>query len=366
MTAPEPADPKLRETADRLLAEIPRVRVLVVGDCMLDRYVSGEVERVSPEAPVPVVRVGEEREALGGAANVAAGVSSLGARCRLVAVVGADAAGETARDLLRAAGIGSDELLSASDRPTTVKTRVLARHQQMLRIDREEDGPLPPELGTELLGRARELLEWADVVLAVDYDKGVLSGGVGRTLLASAREADVPSVVDPKLRGFFEYRDAFVFKPNARELAAALGAESAPRTHGELEEVRARLGCRHLLVTRGEAGMTLVGEGNPELVTIPSRAREVYDVTGAGDTVTAVLGAAVAGGADVSEAAALANFAAGLQVSHLGAVSIGRKELRDALDDPDGRNSEPGRDEDGAFDGRPGTETRKDARKEKA
>ncbi|MFW6010347.1 MAG: bifunctional heptose 7-phosphate kinase/heptose 1-phosphate adenyltransferase [Gemmatimonadota bacterium] len=366
MTAPEPADPKLRETADRHLAGTPPIRVLVVGDCMLDRYVSGEVDRISPEAPVPVVRVGEERQALGGAANVAAGVSALGARCRLVALVGADDAGESVRDLLRSAGIGSDELLTATDRPTTVKTRVLARHQQMLRIDREEDGPLPPELGTELLGRARELLEWADVVLAVDYDKGVLSAGVGRELLASARNVDVPTVVDPKLRGFFEYRHAFVFKPNARELAAALGAESAPRTREALEQVRARLACRHLLVTRGEARMTLVGEGEPELVTIPSRAREVYDVTGAGDTVTAVLGLAVAGGADVSEAAALANFAAGLQVSHLGAVPIGREELRDALDDPGGRTSKPGRDEDGAFAARPGMDTGKDVRKEKA
>lgn len=365
MTAPEPADPKLRETADRLLAESPRVRVLVVGDTMLDRYVSGEVERVSPEAPVPVVRVEEERQALGGAANVAAGVAALGASCRLVAMIGADDAGESMRDLLGAAGIGSEALLVAPDRPTTVKTRVLARHQQMLRIDREEDGPLPPELGAEMVDRARALLEWADVVLAVDYDKGVLSAGVGRELLGSAREADVPTVVDPKLRGFFDYRDAFVFKPNARELAAALGAESAPRTREALEEVRARLDCRHLLVTRGEAGMTLVGEGDPELVTIPSRAREVYDVTGAGDTVTAVLGVAVAAGAEVREAAALANFAAGLQVSHLGAVPIGRKEIRDALDDPGARNSEPGAGEDGAFAGRPGTETRKDNRKEK-
>jgi D-beta-D-heptose 7-phosphate kinase/D-beta-D-heptose 1-phosphate adenosyltransferase len=236
----------------------------------------------------------------------------------------------------------------------------------MLRIDREADGPLSPELGTELRGRARELLEWADVVLAVDYDKGVLSAGVGRDLLASAREVGVPTVVDPKLRGFFEYRDAFVFKPNARELAAALGAESAPGTWEALEEVRARLDCRHLLVTRGEAGMTLVGEGNPELVTIPSRAREVYDVTGAGDTVTAFLGLGVAGGASVSEAAALANFAAGLQVSHLGAVPIGREELRDALDDSGGRDSESGPHEDGAFAARSGTETRKEARKEKA
>lgn len=366
MTAPEPADPKLRETADRHLAGTPRIRVLVVGDGMLDRYVSGEVERVSPEAPVPVVRVEEERRALGGAANVAASVSALGARCRLVALVGADDAGERMRELLGAAGIGSEDLLTASDRPTTVKTRVLARHQQMLRIDREEDGPLPPELGADLLGRARELLTWADVVLAVDYDKGVLSAGVGRELLASAKKADVPTVVDPKLRGFFEYRGAFLFKPNARELAAALGAESAPRTREELEEVRARLDCSHLLVTRGEAGMVLVGEETPELVTIPSRAREVYDVTGAGDTVTAVLGVAVAGGAAVPEAAGLANFAAGLQVSHLGAVPIGRKELRDALNDPGGRYSEPARDEDGAFAARPGTDTGMDPRKEKA
>lgn len=355
MTAPESVDPTLRATAELLLEGVGDVRVLVVGDCMLDRYVTGDVDRVSPEAPVPVVRVRDERRALGGAGNVAAGVAALGATCRLVALVGPDDAGEATRSLLERAGIGADDLLSVPERPTTVKSRILARHQQILRVDREVDGPLPPALRDAIVDRGRDALAWADVVLAVDYDKGALSAGVGRDLLAAAGEADVPSVVDPKLRDFFEYRGAFVFKPNAGELAAALGAEAAPRTGEELEAVRSRLACRHLLMTRGEEGMVLVTEDRPGVETIASRAREVYDVTGAGDTVTAVLGVAVAAGVDLPEAASLANFAAGLQVSRLGAVPIRLREVLDALDGGSGA-PEDERERGGPYVARAGTE----------
>lgn len=300
---------------------------------MLDHYVTGEVERISPEAPVPVVRVESEHRALGGAANVAAGVRALGAACRLVGVVGEDGPGDELRSLLRASEISDDDLRTDPSRPTTRKTRVLARHQQMLRIDRELSDPVGSAVRKRLREATLGALDWADVLVLVDYDKGTLWSGFAEPILERAREKEVVSIVDPKLRNFFEYRDAFLFKPNGAELAAARGTERPPREREALQAVRERLGCRHLLVTLGEQGMLLLGEDDTEVRTIPSEAREVYDVSGAGDTVTAVLAATLAGRATVFEGARLANFAAGLEVSRLGAVPVAADELLEALRD---------------------------------
>lgn len=320
------------ERARTLLEGAEGARVLVVGDCMLDRYVTGDVERISPEAPVPVVRVETERRALGGAANVAHGVRGLGAECRLVGVVGDDAAGLALRDLLGEAGVGDEGLASDGSRPTTVKTRILARHQQMLRIDREEAEPLGAPVRKRLREEAAAALEWAEVLVLVDYDKGVLSGELVRPLLRAAAEREMASIVDPKLRNFYEFSGSFLFKPNGRELAAALGEERPPRDERALRAERERLGCRHLLVTLGEEGMVLVSDGEDGLLEIPSEAREVYDVSGAGDTVTAALGATLGAAPPVADAALLANFAAGLEVSRLGAVPITGEEILRALE----------------------------------
>lgn len=298
---------------------------------MLDHYVTGEVERISPEAPVPVIRVESERRALGGAANVAVGVRALGAECRLVGVVGDDAHGEELRSLLREAEISDADLHTDGARPTTRKTRVLARHQQMLRIDRERCDPVASPVRDVLRETALEALEWAEVVVLVDYDKGALWSDLVAPVLARARERQIVSIVDPKLRNFFEYPGAYLFKPNGAELAAARGSERPPREEEVLRSIRERLDCRHLLVTLGEEGMMLLGEDDDEVRTIPSEAREVYDVSGAGDTVTAVLAVALAGSATVLEGSRLANFAAGLEVSRLGAVPISAAELLRAL-----------------------------------
>lgn len=326
-------DPAL---ARRLLPGDRSVRVLVVGDSMVDHYVTGRVDRISPEAPVPVVRVEDERRAPGGAANVAAGVAALGAGCRLVSAVGEDGEAEELRDLLARGGVEASGLVADPGRPTTLKSRVLARHQQMLRIDRESASPLPEATRRRLVERAAEAMEDADAVALVDYDKGVLSGGVGRELILRAERRGIPSVVDPKLRSFFDYTGAFLVKPNGRELAAARGEEDPPREEAGLREVLVRLEARHLLLTLGEEGMLLVSEDDEGMLRIPSEAREVYDVSGAGDTVTAVLSTALGGGADVLPAAGLANFAAGLEVSHLGAVAISRGEILGALEDGTG------------------------------
>lgn len=317
------------DLVDRLLEAAAGTRVLVVGDAMVDHYVTGSVDRISPEAPVPVVRVEEEHRAPGGAANVAAGVTALGAACRLVCVRGEDREGGELERLLRDRDVATGGMLRVASRPTTVKTRVVARHQQMVRIDRESTASVSEPVRRRLLRHVREDLEWADVVALVDYDKGMLDQSLGSRVVGEAAERGIPSVVDPKLRSFFDYRGADVFKPNGEELAAAHGREAPPTDPDELREIRRRLGCRQLLVTLGGEGMMLVEEGS-EPVRIPSEPREVYDVSGAGDTVTAMLAATAAGAPDGRDAAVVANFAAGLQVARLGAVPVSAPDLRAA------------------------------------
>lgn len=305
--------------------------VLVVGDAMLDRYVTGSVERISPEAPVPVLRVEAESTALGGAANVAAGVVALGARCRLVATIGNDAAGQSLQGLLESSGVGAADLVLDQERPTTQKTRIIARHQQVLRVDRETVAPPNADLSSALRERALEALQTASVLVLEDYDKGVLSPDLPAMLLDEARRRNIPSIVDPKLRHFFDFRGAYVFKPNVRELAAALGLERAPRNENDLLPLLDRLGCENLLLTLGEEGMVLLSRDGGGIRRIPSRAREVFDVTGAGDTVIATLAVGLVGRSDLATAAALANVAAGIEVSRLGAVPVTRDELLEEL-----------------------------------
>lgn len=315
-----------REQATRFLDHARGGRVLVVGDAMLDVYLSGSVDRVSPEAPVPVVRVESERSAPGGAANVAMGVAALGCTCRLVAATGDDPAGRVLADHLEAAGVSGADLVAVPERPTTRKTRIVARQQQMLRVDHEDPAPLEGESQARLAGRAMEALDWADALVIEDYDKGVLRGELSRALIAGARERGIPSVVDPKLRHFFDFPGVTVFKPNARELAAALGLERAPRDQHTLQPLLERLGCDCLLLTLGGEGMLLVEPGE-DTQLLPPLAREVFDVTGAGDTVTAAVAVSLLGGAGVREAAYLANLAAGIEVTRLGAVPVTASDL---------------------------------------
>ncbi|MEJ2482736.1 MAG: PfkB family carbohydrate kinase, partial [Gemmatimonadota bacterium] len=239
--------------------------------------------------------------------------------------------GEILRELLSAHGVPAEDLVGDPTRPTTEKTRVLARHQQILRIDRESAAPAESEVADALEARAREALESADVLVLEDYDKGALSRDLSATLLREANRRGIPSIVDPKLRHFFDFRGAWLFKPNVRELAAALGLERAPRAESDLRPLLDRLGCENLLLTLGEEGMILLSRDRPDPCRIPSRAREVFDVTGAGDTVVATLGAALIGRPDLPMAAALANVAAGIEVGRLGAVPVTREELLEEI-----------------------------------
>jgi D-beta-D-heptose 7-phosphate kinase/D-beta-D-heptose 1-phosphate adenosyltransferase len=319
-----------RDRLKALLAAAGQQHVVIIGDAMLDIYLRGDVDRISPEAPVPVVRVRERRLALGGAANVAQNVAALGAACDLVAVVGDDAAGASLRARLVDGHMASRSLVTV-DRPTTTKTRVMARAQQLVRFDEEEDADLSVEDTARVLDAVAKALPDATALVFEDYNKGVLSTAVIEGAIRMAVARGLPIVVDPKFRNFFAYRGATIFKPNRRELESALGAtvdldhpEALPRTF-------AQLGVEHLLLTLGERGMALVS-ADGVVHRVPTTAREVYDVVGAGDTVTAYLATMLAAGATTIEAAIVANYAAGVEVGKLGAATVAADEVMEAYD----------------------------------
>ncbi len=304
-------------------------RVLVVGDLMLDRYITGSVGRISPEAPVPVLRHGGERCVAGGAANVARNLIGLGLEVSLAGVCGDDADGEVLRSLLADDGIDAGALLTDANRPTTSKTRIIGNRQQMLRIDSERVAPLTDTAA--LIEAVGERLEAADVLLLSDYAKGVLLGDSNAALIGAATARGVPVLVDPKGRDFDRYRGATLLTPNRAELALALGADEADLVAllQEAGRLRTELGLSELVVTLGELGMALLDETGTTRVA--ATAREVFDVSGAGDTVIATLAAGLAVGLDPVDRAHLANLAAGVVVGHMGTAAIRRDELVAAM-----------------------------------
>jgi D-beta-D-heptose 7-phosphate kinase/D-beta-D-heptose 1-phosphate adenosyltransferase len=309
--------------------EMPRFNqasVLVLGDIMLDRYWEGPASRISPEAPVPVVKVDHITDRPGGAGNVALNIAALGAGARLGGYCGDDESADSLQDMLAGAGVDC-VLTRLSGQATTTKLRVISRHQQLIRLDFEEPGKMPAILaGGEDLPA---LLEGCGVLVLSDYAKGALADP--GPLIALARGRGIPVLVDPKGGDFSGYRGASLLTPNLQELEAIVGPCA---TEAELVarggQLMAELELDALLVTRGEYGMTLLRPGQTEL-HMPARAREVFDVTGAGDTVIAVLAAAVAAGAEFAQASALANIAAGIVVGKLGTAAVSAPELRRAV-----------------------------------
>jgi D-glycero-beta-D-manno-heptose-7-phosphate kinase len=319
---------------DRLIALLEAARskrIAVVGDAMLDVYLRGDVDRISPEAPVPVVRVKERRYALGGAANVVQNVRGLGATCDFVAAVGSDSGGATLQSMLDAIGVASSSMVSIG-RPTTTKTRIVARGQQVVRVDEEEDDDLTGPDVAKLMAALDRAIDQADALVLEDYNKGVLIPEVIQKAIARAAARKLPIVVDPKYRNFFQYKGATVFKPNRRELESALGAEVDLEHPDALPAALARLGVEHLLLTLGDRGMALISSAG-EVKRIPTVAREVYDVVGAGDTVTAYLAAILSAGGTPTEAAVIANYAAGVEVGKSGAATVSAAEVIEAYDE---------------------------------
>lgn len=319
-----------RDRLVTLLEEASQRRVTVIGDAMLDVYLRGDVERISPEAPVPIVRVRDRRYALGGAGNVAQNVRAVGADCDLVAAIGDDDGARQLCGMLDAINAGLGFLVTV-DRPTTTKTRIVARSQQVVRVDEEEDADLDGDAVDRLLGAVAKAIERSDALVIEDYNKGVLVPRVIDAAMQAARMKGIPIVVDPKYRNFFSYRGATIFKPNRRELAEALGAEVELDHPAALPATFARLGVEHLLLTLGERGMILVS-ADGAIKRVPTVAREVYDVVGAGDTVTAYLALALAAGASPAEASVISNYAAGVEVGKPGAATVTRDEVLDAYD----------------------------------
>ncbi|MDJ0781181.1 MAG: bifunctional D-glycero-beta-D-manno-heptose-7-phosphate kinase/D-glycero-beta-D-manno-heptose 1-phosphate adenylyltransferase HldE [Desulfosarcinaceae bacterium] len=305
--------------------------VLVVGDVMLDRYFWGEVTRISPEAPVPVVRVTQKSQALGGAGNVALNIAGLGANVQLLGVRGSDSQGDYLENLLGEHTL-AHALIATDDLPTTTKTRILGQGQQLLRMDEEAPRQLAEATLADLKARIAEALPQAGAVILSDYGKGVFLGDLAAWIIAACRRRRLPVLVDPKGSDWERYRGATAITPNTAEFQAVAGAAS--NEEGQLtaqaEAVRDRFDLQWLLVTRGSHGLSLMGMGQPSL-HIRSRAQEVFDVSGAGDTVIATLAASLAAGATMPQAAEIANAAAGVVVAKVGTQAIQADELARAL-----------------------------------
>jgi rfaE bifunctional protein kinase chain/domain len=307
-------------------------RVLVLGDVMLDAFIWGRVARISPEAPVPVVEVTGQSFHLGGAGNVAANVRSLGGHAVLAGTIGRDHAGRHIEEVLAEQGIEPRLVFTDVGRPTTVKTRIVAHGQQVVRTDREDAGDIAESAERALLEALRAELPEAAALVISDYQKGTLTASLLRRTLARARHRRVPVLVDPKLRHFRLYRGATVVTPNQLEAEQATGLRLSD--DGERREagrrILALLACRAVVVTRGEHGLSLFERGRAP-VEVPTAAREVFDVTGAGDSVIATMALALAAGATLREAAILANCAAGVVVGKVGTAQVTPSELLAAV-----------------------------------
>lgn len=297
--------------------------VLVIGDVMLDRYWHGSTSRISPEAPVPVVKVGQIEDRPGGAGNVALNIASLGTPAWLIAATGEDEAADALQNRLEAAGIYCD-FARIPGVPTITKLRVMSQHQQLIRLDHEDEFH---GLSSDIIeNKAEALLEGVGAIILSDYNKGTLQGC--QQLIHRAKSRNIPVMADPKGTSFEKYRGATLITPNMKEFETVVGpCKDEQEILAKGQKLLQELELSALLITRSEHGMTLIRANEPEL-HLPARAREVFDVTGAGDTVISVLAAALAAGSDMPQAAALANIAAGLVVAKLGTATISMPELR--------------------------------------
>ena len=322
-----------RSRLQGIIDRVPGKRILVVGDLMLDQFIRGGVSRLSPEAPVPVVQVRAESFVLGGAGNVAHNLSALGARVEVVGVLGDDPAGRMLLDDFSARSIKVGRVVSDPARVTSQKCRVIAEHQQVVRFDRETPGPFPAHTERSLLKSLLTAMLECDAIILSDYGKGVISRQLIKTAITGARRRGIPLTVDPKVEHFGLYRGVDCITPNTSEAWAGM---RRPQQAGERPlaalgwDIRARLRAKSVLITRGSDGMSLFEAGG-RLTHIPTVAQEVFDVTGAGDTVISVLTLGLAAGARIREASVISNYAAGIVVGKLGTAVCTVPELKETL-----------------------------------
>ncbi len=314
-----------------LLESFKGKKIAVVGDLMVDRYYWGTVGRISPEAPVPVVEVVEEQVRLGGAANVANNIQHLGGEPMLVGLIGNDHPGQVFIEILKERNLPSKGIVTDASRPTTIKTRVIAHAQHVVRIDNESKADCPEHIRHLIIDAVKYNIHELDAIIIEDYNKGVVTKDVIHELIAVARKYNKIITVDPKFNNFLEYKHVTVFKPNRREVEEAIGGRL--KSLGDVERAGRHLlevlEAENILLTRGEEGMSLF-EANGAITHIPTQAVNVQDVSGAGDTVVSTLTMALAGGATIHEAAILANCAAGVVVGSVGIVPIKPEELVEA------------------------------------
>jgi D-glycero-beta-D-manno-heptose-7-phosphate kinase len=317
--------------ASSIVDRFKKTRVLVIGDLIMDHFIWGKVKRISPEAPVPVVEVTSENLMLGGSANVVNNIHSLGGKSFLTGVVGADEDGKKLVGLLREKGIPVEGIITDDRRPTTIKTRIIAHSQQVVRFDRERKEKIDGDSTGKVLGYIRKAVKNADIVVISDYAKGLITEGLVEETREMCRRLNIPVAVDPKVEHFGYYRGATIVTPNNLEASQASGVDIADdeSLHRAGEVLFNKLGCKALLITRGENGMSLF-ESDSE-THIQTVAREVFDVSGAGDTVISVLALALGSGASFREAALLANYAAGVVVGKVGTATLTKGELIEAV-----------------------------------
>lgn len=328
-----------KQRLDEIFSGFNNKRIFVIGDLMLDVYIWGKVGRISPEAPVPIVEVEEESYRFGGAANVGMNVRSLGGIPVLVGVIGYDKEGTVIDALMEENELEKDGIFYDEDRPTTVKTRIIAHSQHVVRVDKEDKRNISEEMENKILQFLHQRKNEIDGIILEDYNKGVLTKNLIKQVIEFANKNKILITVDPKFDNFFEYRNVTVFKPNRKETEDALGIKlnSEENVLEAGKRLKEKLNPEYLLLTRGEKGMTLFTK-NGDFHTIPTRARKVADVSGAGDTVIATITMALAAGAEIEEAATIANLAAGLVCEEVGVVPIDRQLLYNALlNDGDGK-----------------------------
>jgi len=317
---------------DEMLNRFKDATVLVVGDIILDEFIWGKVDRISPEAPVPVVTVNKETQLLGGAANVVNNIRSLGGRVFLSGLVGGDERGRKILSLLEEKGVPIGGVLIDPRRPTTAKTRIVAHSQQVVRFDREDRALISQGYADSLVSYVRDTMSHADTVVIADYGKGVVTEQLVQAVTHISKHQRKAVLLDPKINRFHLYRSITVVTPNSQEASLASGIEIVDER--SLKEAGDRLldrfNCQVVLVTRGEDGMALFERGK-ETILVPTAAREVFDVTGAGDTVIAIMALVLAAGASFGEAAVMANYAAGIVVGKVGTATVTPDELKEVI-----------------------------------
>jgi rfaE bifunctional protein kinase chain/domain len=309
----------------KIVKKIRGKRILVVGDLMLDKYVWGNVTRISPEAPIPIVRVTKEETKPGGAANVVLNLMSLGAKVSCAGIVGKDDAGRELVSYLKKNGVDCSAIIMDSERPTTIKTRVIAHQQQVVRIDKEKGQPIREAMLDKIVKKIKRMKDEIDAAVLSDYNKGIFTANTVQEIITTLRGKIITA--DPKPKNLKFFRNVTLISPNKKEASEATGItmENERDILHAARELKNTINAEAILITRGEEGMSLYDGSN--LDTIPTRAREVYDVTGAGDTVIAAVTAALSAGASFKEASLIANVAAGIVVAEVGVATVTPAEL---------------------------------------